>query len=74
MNGKHPKGWQYTPEGSFLTQLLSSFFIIDLPREVDSVCLLYAHDVKIFFLRKIVSPSDGLLHQQDLGHLAAWFV
>ena len=75
MNGKTSK-WTAVlsgvPEGSLLAPLLFSLFINDLPREVDSGCLLYADDVKIF--RKIVSPSDGLLLQQDLGRLAAWSV
>ena len=35
-------------EGSLLAPLLFSLFINDLPREVDSGCLLYADDVKIF--------------------------
>ena len=60
------------PEGSLLAPLLFSLFINDLPREVDSGCLLYADDVKIF--RKIVSPADGLLLQEDLNRLTAWSV
>ena len=75
VNGKTSK-WTTVlsgvPEGSLLAPLLFSLFINDLPREVDSGCLLYADDVKIF--RKIVSPSDGLLLQKDLSRLTAWSV
>ena len=60
------------PEGSLLAPLLFSLFINDLPRDVDSGCLLYADDVKIY--RKIVSPADGLLLQEDLRRLEAWSV
>ena len=75
MNGKTSK-WTTVlsgvPEGSLLAPLLFSLFINDLPREVDSGCLLYADDVKIF--RKIVSPGDGLLLQENLSRLTAWSV
>ena len=75
VNGKTSK-WTTVlsgvPEGSLLAPLLFSLFINYLPREVDSGCLLYTDDVKIF--RKIVSPSDGLLLQKDLSRLTAWSV
>ena len=60
------------PEGSLLAPLLFSMFINDLPNNIDSGCLFYADDVKIF--RKITSPADGLLIQRDLDHLSAWSV
>ena len=75
MNGKTSK-WTTVlsgvPEGSLLAPLLFSRFINDLPREVDCGCLLYVDDGKIF--RKIVSPSDGVLLQEDLSRLPAWSV
>ena len=60
------------PEGSLLAPLLFSMFINDLPSYMESGCLLYADDVKIF--RKITSPADGLLLQRDLSLLSAWSV
>ena len=60
------------PEGSLLAPILFSMFINELPSEMESGCLMYADDVKIF--RKITSPSDGLSLQRDLGRLSAWSV
>ena len=60
------------PEGSLLAPLLFSMFINDLPRNIESSCLLYADDVKIF--RKITSPADGRALQRDLSQLSAWSV
>ena len=60
------------PEGSLLAPLLFSLFINDLPSIIDSGCLLYADDVKIY--RKIESPADGLRLQEDLDRLSAWSV
>ena len=47
-------------------------FVNDLPDNIQSGCLLYADDVKIY--RKITSPSDGQLLQNDLNQLRAWSV
>ena len=60
------------PEGSLLAPLLFSMFINDLPNGIESGCLLYADDVKIF--RKITSPADGLSLQRDLNLLTEWSV
>ena len=60
------------PEGSILAPLIFSLFINDLPQTLDSECLMYADDVKIF--RKISTPSDGRLLQDDLERLSAWSV
>ena len=51
MNGKACDWKNVTsgvPEGSLLAPLLFSMFINDLPNNIDSGCLLYADDVKIF--------------------------
>ena len=55
------------PEGSILAPLIFSIFINDLPQHIQSNCLMYADDVKIF--RKIESPSDGKRLQDDLDRL-----
>ena len=47
-------------------------FVNDLPDQIESNCLLYADDVKLF--RKITSPADGLSLQRDLDQLTAWSV
>ena len=60
------------PEGSILAPLMFSVFINDLPQHLHSHCLMYADDVKIF--RKIKSPSDGKLLQEDLDRLGAWSI
>ena len=60
------------PEGSILAPLIFSMFINDLPRDIQSNCLLYADDVKIF--RKIKTPSDGKLLQEDIASLERWSV
>ena len=75
MNGK-TSDWvsvsSGVPEGSLVAPLLFSLFINDLPREIDSNCLMYADDVKIY--RKITAPADGLLLQRDLDRLQSWSV
>ena len=60
------------PEGSLNAPLLFALFINDLPAEIDSGCLLYADDAKIF--RKIKQPSDGFLLQSDLSRLHQWSI
>ena len=47
-------------------------FINDLPKNIESGCLLYADDVKKN--RKITSPADGQSLQRDLSRLSAWSV
>ena len=47
------------PEGSLLSPLLFALFINDLPLEIQSSCLMYADDVKLF--RRIETADDGQL-------------
>ena len=58
------------PEGSLVAPILFSLFINDLPSEIDSQCLLYADDAKLF--RQIASPADGVALQRDLDRLQCW--
>ena len=60
------------PEGSILAPLIFSMFINDLPKHIQSNCLMYADDVKIF--RKIESSSDGKRLQDDLDRLKSWSI
>ena len=59
-----------TPEGSLVAPILFSLFINDLPSEINSNCLLYADDAKIF--RKVCTPMDGEVLQRDLDRLQTW--
>ena len=75
MNGKTSDWKPVTsgvPEGALLAPLIFSIFINDLPSVIQSGCLLYADDVKIF--RKITCPSDQRLLQDDLNRLSEWSV
>ena len=58
------------PEGAILAPLIFSMYINDLPNLIQSGCLMYADDVKLF--RKITSPADARLLQDDLDRLTAW--
>ena len=58
------------PEGSLLAPILFSIFINDLPSELDSECLLYADDAKIY--RKITTPQDAATLQTDIDRLSSW--
>ena len=58
------------PEGSLLAPLLFALFINDLPLEIQSGCLMYADDVKIF--RRVENLSDGQMLQDDLCRLTSW--
>ena len=73
MNGK-TSDWKPVmagvPEGSLLVPLLFALFINDLPLEIQSGCLMYADDVKIF--RRVENPSDGQMLQDDLCRLTSW--
>lgn len=59
------------PQGSHLGPILFNVFVNDLPSILNfSECYLYADDLK--FSRKIVSPRDSLLLQEDLNRLIDW--
>ena len=73
MNGKTSKWTEVTsgvPEGSLLAPLAFALYINDLPKNISSDCLLYADDQKLF--RKIKTPSDARLLQDDLDRLQEW--
>ena len=73
MNGK-TSDWKPVksgvPEGSLLSPLLFALFTNDLPLEIQSSCLMYADDVKLF--RRIETADDGQLLQDDLARLTSW--
>lgn len=59
-----------TPEGGLLSPLLFAMFINDLPAQIQSPCLMFADDVKIY--RKITCAADAALLQEDLQRLCRW--
>jgi ribonuclease P/MRP protein subunit RPP40 len=58
------------PQGSVMGPLLFLIFINDLPSVLDSHCLIYADDLKIW--RSIISTQDVTALQNDLNELVAW--
>ena len=73
VDGKHSE-WSAVlsgvPEGSILGPLLFTCYVADLPDHIESSCLSYADDVKIF--NRISSPEDARLLQADLDRLCRW--
>ena len=59
-----------TPEGSLLSPLLFILFINDLPSHVQSGCLMFADDVKMY--REVRSGADADLLHADLARLVNW--
>ena len=59
-----------TPEGSLLSPLLFILFINDLPSHVQSGCLMFADDVKMY--REVRSGADTDLLHADLARLVNW--
>ena len=59
------------PEGSILGPSLFLAFINDIPELLNSKCLLYADDLKVF--RTVSSVRDRELLQNDLDLLHSWF-
>lgn len=58
------------PQGSILGPLLFILFINDLPQLIDSHCLLFADDNKMY--RKIESTADCATLQEDIHRLTKW--
>ena len=58
------------PQGSVLGSLLFILYINDLPDELNSSCLMFADDSKVF--RTIASDEDMVLLQEDLNRLEEW--
>ena len=59
-----------TPEGSQISPLLFLLFINDLPVHIQSECLMYADDVKLY--REVQTASDVDLLRSDLARLVHW--
>ena len=59
-----------TPEGGLLSPLLFAMFINDLPLQIQSSCLMFADDVKIY--RNVSCAADADLLQDDLHRLCRW--
>ena len=60
------------PQGSVLGPLLFVIFINNMPDMIDSMCLLFADDAKIY--RAIASQEDKETLQHDLDKLTEWSV
>ena len=58
------------PEGSILGPILFTCYVADLPQHINSPCLSYADDVKIF--KRVVSIADAQSLQSDLDRLSSW--
>ena len=60
------------PQGSVLGPLLFVICINDLSRELNSPCLMYADDLKIW--RVIMDENDKVILQDDLDRLTQWSI
>lgn len=74
VNGFHSSHFEITsgvPQGSNLGPLLFLLFINDLPDLLlNSTCLLYADDCKLY--RRIGDKNDCVLLQEDISRVVAW--
>ena len=59
-----------TPEGSLLSPLLFACFINDLPDAVNTKCLMFADDVKLY--HRIKCHADCEFLQNELNALCRW--
>ena len=58
------------PEGSVCGPLLFICFTADLPNLIQTNCIMYADDIKLY--HRIKSPSDCAALQADLNRLSSW--
>lgn len=58
------------PQGSNLGPLLFLMFVNDLLNRIDSPCLAYADDIKIF--RKVLTVEDCVKLQNDINVIIEW--
>ena len=58
------------PEGSVCGPLLFICFTADLPALIQTNCIMYADDIKLF--HRITSPSDAGALQADFDRLSRW--
>ena len=73
LNGKHSM-WTAVrsgvPEGSILGPLMFVCYVADIPKCIETDCLLYADDVKLF--HRVESTEDVAVLQRDIDRLCGW--
>ena len=73
MNGRC-SSWQGvisgTPEGSLISPLLFTLFVNDFPLHIQTKCLMFADDIKLY--SEISEHSDCVSLQNDLTKLQDW--
>ena len=60
------------PQGSVLGPILFVLFINDMPEAVESLCLLFADDAKLFRNVNLRDEVSHKLLQRDIEKLAEW--